>query len=600
MSSNARASGIALVLLVPLALFASPQAWGTSFVRGDVDSNGSREITDAVRILGHLFLGDPSDLSCEDAADADDSGLLNITDAICLLTHLFLGGLEPPPPYRECGEDPTEDDLTCASFPRCGGRLITDPGGASVFIPSGAIDDSIEISVSTSLHGAELGSLVPVNGAAVCGPDGLTFAVPVKVTIPCAVPLEPGSEFPLMVWDADESLWEMTDFTATASADGLSYSGEVTHFSGFSAGPMGEGLFGDFDNEFRDCEANGGDIEGLINDFIARFLVRSDYRLGRRMLGTDGNCYTVAGIDFDITYVSACQGGGNHLGVTVGDAAGDKEIEFRLRTPAVPGMVDSIDFVITMFLDCEDPRIFLFANPSRLRLDGTVEVELAGCECAGEEMWPDGSKTVWFVLEGPGEIDPTRGSLAPGLVRAKTTYTATDFGKATVRASIYYDCSEMLGPKDVEKSVDIEVYSKAEISYSHNLTVKAGPCSQTEQVSGTVAVSISGEAIIGTGNVTTSGSGHCEECATTITGSALVLVEGAAAGDGSRQVHLDLTENWSKTITTQCPGGSSTTTVPTTVIQPLDFVWENGYTIEQPFTGAGGSGTYTWTLHITE
>jgi len=53
------------------------------FVRGDSDSNGSREITDAIVTLRYLFLSGPAP-ACLDAADADDSGSLNLTDPVYL------------------------------------------------------------------------------------------------------------------------------------------------------------------------------------------------------------------------------------------------------------------------------------------------------------------------------------------------------------------------------------------------------------------------------------------------------------------------------------------------------------------------------------
>jgi hypothetical protein len=53
------------------------------------------------------------DLACLDGADANDDGLVDITDAIRLLQHLFLGGGSLPPPAA-CGGDPTADDLGCA------------------------------------------------------------------------------------------------------------------------------------------------------------------------------------------------------------------------------------------------------------------------------------------------------------------------------------------------------------------------------------------------------------------------------------------------------------------------------------------------------
>jgi hypothetical protein len=51
---------------------------------------------------------------CLDAGDGNDDGTLDITDAIFILAHLFLGGPAPPRPYPEPGDDPTPDALGCA------------------------------------------------------------------------------------------------------------------------------------------------------------------------------------------------------------------------------------------------------------------------------------------------------------------------------------------------------------------------------------------------------------------------------------------------------------------------------------------------------
>jgi|SoiMethySBSTD1v2_1073268.scaffolds.fasta_scaffold469430_2 hypothetical protein len=81
------------------------------FLRGDTDSNGRLEITDAVVTLGSLFLGFPAP-HCLDAADSDDNGDINITDAVYVLNYLFTGGSAPPPPGPgACGADPTSDAL---------------------------------------------------------------------------------------------------------------------------------------------------------------------------------------------------------------------------------------------------------------------------------------------------------------------------------------------------------------------------------------------------------------------------------------------------------------------------------------------------------
>lgn len=94
---------------------------GPVFERGDADANGALDISDAISILGYLYLGQPKELSCAKSADADDSGTLQITDGVAVLRYLFLGDFAFSPPAGECGRDPSEDDLGCESFPPCEG-----------------------------------------------------------------------------------------------------------------------------------------------------------------------------------------------------------------------------------------------------------------------------------------------------------------------------------------------------------------------------------------------------------------------------------------------------------------------------------------------
>lgn len=90
---------------------------GASFRRGDCDGGGGTDIGDAITALQQLFLGDAG-IPCRGACDANDDGLFDIADPIQLLRTLFLGDPPPPPPYPECGEDPTIDLLSCDS-PHC-------------------------------------------------------------------------------------------------------------------------------------------------------------------------------------------------------------------------------------------------------------------------------------------------------------------------------------------------------------------------------------------------------------------------------------------------------------------------------------------------
>lgn len=85
------------------------------FVRGDADENGTVDISDAIRVLTHLFV-EPMEVQCEDALDSNDDGTVDITDPIATLGFLFLGG-EPLLPV--CGPDPTGDAIGCDSYAGC-------------------------------------------------------------------------------------------------------------------------------------------------------------------------------------------------------------------------------------------------------------------------------------------------------------------------------------------------------------------------------------------------------------------------------------------------------------------------------------------------
>ena len=94
------------------------EAQGVSFRRGDVNQDGKMDLSDAVYVVERLFIvQDP--IPCGDSADATDDGLVDVTDVIKITAYLFLGFEPPPPPFSECGPDPTEDGLGCDSFSPC-------------------------------------------------------------------------------------------------------------------------------------------------------------------------------------------------------------------------------------------------------------------------------------------------------------------------------------------------------------------------------------------------------------------------------------------------------------------------------------------------
>jgi hypothetical protein len=63
--------------------------------RGDMDLDGELNITDAISLLGFLFLGSASPL-CAPVADANADGEVNISDPVNILSFLFLGAAKLP------------------------------------------------------------------------------------------------------------------------------------------------------------------------------------------------------------------------------------------------------------------------------------------------------------------------------------------------------------------------------------------------------------------------------------------------------------------------------------------------------------------------
>src|SRR5262245_56552351 len=97
-----RRSGSAFASVLALGLAAGPLAAGQRFRRGDSNADGKVDVTDAIHLLGFLFLGAPSQLPCPDSADSNDDGKLDISDPVRALGFLFQGAAAPPPPFGGC------------------------------------------------------------------------------------------------------------------------------------------------------------------------------------------------------------------------------------------------------------------------------------------------------------------------------------------------------------------------------------------------------------------------------------------------------------------------------------------------------------------
>jgi hypothetical protein len=87
--------------------------------RGDVNADGAHDLSDALTLLGFLFLGE-GPLGCARTGDVNGDGTLDVSDALALLAYLFGGGTAPEPPFARCGAGANSSaELECTVYPAC-------------------------------------------------------------------------------------------------------------------------------------------------------------------------------------------------------------------------------------------------------------------------------------------------------------------------------------------------------------------------------------------------------------------------------------------------------------------------------------------------
>jgi hypothetical protein len=89
-----------------------PPAEEVTFLRGDVNRDGSVNLTDGSQLQLWL-IGSGNSPTCLDAADVNDDGIVNLSDPISLFAFLYQGSNPPPAPFPAVGPDPTADGLDC-------------------------------------------------------------------------------------------------------------------------------------------------------------------------------------------------------------------------------------------------------------------------------------------------------------------------------------------------------------------------------------------------------------------------------------------------------------------------------------------------------
>ncbi len=113
------------------------------------------------------------------------------------------------------------------------GGVISDPRGAVVIIPPGALDTATTIKVKTYQNRSEVMDRfgMPLFSAGVeLLPEGLQFNRPVTVTVPSGVRMTPGERRAISQYDEARGGWKLTGAAATVDASGTTVSYSTTHF----------------------------------------------------------------------------------------------------------------------------------------------------------------------------------------------------------------------------------------------------------------------------------------------------------------------------------------------------------------------------------
>ena len=102
-----------------LHLVAKPAASNLrQFRRGDANSDGTVDLSDAVFVLTWLFSGSHTP-QCLDSADTNFDEKHDLTDAVYVLGFLFQGGPEPPKPGSASCGFPEQPVFGCEAYPSC-------------------------------------------------------------------------------------------------------------------------------------------------------------------------------------------------------------------------------------------------------------------------------------------------------------------------------------------------------------------------------------------------------------------------------------------------------------------------------------------------
>ena len=292
------------------------------------------------------------------------------------------------------------------------GGTVLAPDGAEVEIPPDAIDESLDVSVTTYASVADMpskyhSSLVGANGVADFGPDGTVFKKSVRITIPSPHPLKPGDEYALFMWNEDEGAWQETEFIARVDPNGASYSAYVTHFTTYTGSVQpGPSFFEPLlDWEFFPPKVSK--LEEVFRIWTEWFPSETDRQL-TRLWRLEDCCWEEVGLLFRFNVSLK----GEEL------FSGTKQVPSELPTDYdwreyIEKHIRSLDTglsvsaSVVIYWNSKVPDVSLSPSSSKLTLscDKEPQQDLTIFAKCGDEGVPEAFIDI-FVDSGPGEVVP--------------------------------------------------------------------------------------------------------------------------------------------------------------------------------------------------
>ncbi|MBN1962163.1 MAG: hypothetical protein JW841_14580 [Deltaproteobacteria bacterium] len=473
----------------------------------------------------------------------------------------------------------TEDSTSIVTIGADGG-IVEGEGGVKIEVPAGAINEATELKITSYTSESDFpDNWAPIPefvGAIKAEPDGLQFDKPVTITITANQQLTPGATLPLLWWNTDEKRWDATDITATVSDDGMHFTAEVTHFSGYGGGAFSNLL-------------NSGNADAFMASFIAWYQANI-CKIGDKQI-KNNECYEIVGFDFNLTFEinSINDNRIQRVGRKSDNASSPLiMIDYNYDVSKGNSFSGSITMTVVNYYDCAEPDFTLKADQTVLEEDEQTTVR-AQLSCDNSPLI---GKTIAFDLaSGPGEINPgTNTTQSSG--EATTTFTAGD-EDAVVRS--FYTSCESSDVKIFKRTQPITVSeSEYVLSISFDQFTTEINFYDTYSYSGSVALETVGSennlagsntfAVTGVG----AGGNEGDECSMTIQGSVTFSITGTveSLGDDKKQLKLHVSPNFNTTKTLICPDYPAVTFDFLKGGEAYDMIIpvENGHTIDNTNT----------------